>query len=720
MRNNWLSELVIAVVFILANCFFHWFDWASVVGGENTNIIGIDLSMAEFNIESVYRQARERRDIFVFEKKQLYPYTINIALSDPGVANLIIYYPLRLWFSPSQAVRLVMIANTLLASFLMYLFLRKVKVRREFSIILALIFAYGATAPFRHLGHYTYTAVYIFPLGAWALLKWDEAKDSLATIGWASFWGVYGAYVLMLNFYYFIALLIGGGLICIYSVWRNKFLVDWRKIGTTLPITGAVMITLLFPWISAVWQFTQIDSQAPVVGFAGAMELEGDLLGFLTPSKYHWWYQQVAKIFPWNDLVAQNSDHSIYLSIFVLFGITAVIINFKKLSSKIREAIAPYGMMVIAFGLLVLGPFLKVAGKIAVNLEGVSVVIPLPFLLLHYLPGMSGLRAPARFFPVLVFSVLVWLGIAATGWIKHQVNNRWKIWTVLFSLVILVEIYTIPTKNNTQIIPTELYKIIENDSAWGTVLEIPFVVRDGFEYLGEKDAIVFQNGSLTYSRPVLGGYFARLHPDLFAYYYELPFTGQILDLLKAKPTGLENIDIQDVQKELDFLDVRYIILRDNEVYTPAIKQILTKIPSELITTTQGYALYKVESVRSDFSQVKLGVPTDYLFTALGFGPREQGYRAIVQEKAKLFWKTSSDASVVSITASSVTPRTMKVYMGESRLGEIEIVPERKNYRLKIQPETEGIQIITFVIEGLKDQEAMNSQNGVKIYAVGTL
>ena len=722
MKNKLSQTLIILGIFLLTSVWFHWFDWASVIKNENKAVLGTDLSMAEFNIESVYQQIKQHKNLFIFEGRQVYPYTINIALNDPGVSNLVWYYPLRAWFSPSQAVGLIMIINTFLASCLMYLFLRKVRVKNELAILLALIFAYASTAPFRNLGHYTYTAVYIFPLGAWMLLKWGEAKNRVETIIWAGLGGLYGAFVLMLNFYYFIGIAIATGLTSIYYVFKNKPTLDWwKKVSVTLLASTVIMITLLTPWIKSVGQFIKIDSQVPAAGFAGATELSGDLLGVLIPTNNHWWYQELIKLLPpdtryfrfWQNLVDQNSNHSIYAGVFVILGIALLIVKRKKLAQ-------PYGWGATVFGLLLLGPFLKIASRIAIDLEGISVVFPLPFLLLHYLPGMASLRAPTRFFPLAMFFLVVVIGIGVTEWMKQLSSDKWKKWGVVLGCVILVEIYTIPLSSNTLTIPDDLYYTIGNDPLPGTILEIPFVVRDGFEYLGEKDAVSFQNGSLIYDKPVLGGYFARLHPDIFSYYQEQYFVGNVLRLLDEKRNNLTDLDVQRVSRELDFLNVRYIMLRQNESYTPIIQAILTKLPTKLISSVQDFSLYQINIKQDSYDVVKLGQPDDYLYIAQGLGPREDGYRAIVQKKAKLFWKTSTQTKSLSLTSSSEIKRRVKVYLGNILLGEIEVGPEKNTYKWEVGSIPTEIQILTLVVENVRRGESMNSRNGVKIYEYGTL
>lgn len=717
------------LVFIVVGLVFNWFELNKVFKNNDVVETGNDMSMAQFNIESVYQQIKNNRNPFVFDKQQLYPYTINISLSDPGVSNLGLYAPLRRWFTEAQAIPLIMIINTFFASCLMYFFLRRVKVKIGLSVLLAIVYAYTSIIPFKYLGHYTYTAVYLFPLGGLLFLKWSEAKHKLETIGWTSLIGLYGAYVILLNFYYFVGITIVGGIIALYQFISRQMTRDrWKQIGLSVPIVGIIMLALLRPWLLAVKQFAVMDSRTPTAGFAGATELSGDLIGIFLPTRNHFWYQGLSKLIPpdtqyvryWQGLVEQNSNHSIYPGLLVIIGILVLVLNRKKLAQKVRVRMAPFMWSGIVFCLLLLGPFLKIASRIAINLEGVSVVFPLPFLILHYLPGMASLRAPTRFFPLAMFFVVIILGIGLTELLKNHKKFGWKKWGVVLIILLMAEMYTVPTQTKTRALPSEQYKVMAQDQIHGTVLEIPFTVRDGFQYLGEKDAISFQNGSLDYQRPVLGGYFSRLHPDIFAYYHDLYFVGKILDLLDTKANYLNSLDIEQVEKELDFLDVRYILLRKNETYTTFIQTVLTKLSAKLISSGEDYVLYQREIGDNNFDKVKLGEKDDYLYVAQGMGPREDGYRAIVQQKAKLFWKTNIETDVLSLSAESTKARMVKIYLGEILLGEMEITPEKKVYQWELENKLDGMQILTLVVENLEPGESMDSQTGIKIYEYGSL
>jgi hypothetical protein len=102
------------------------------------------------------------------------------------------------------------------------------------------------------------------------------------------------------------------------------------------------------------------------------------------------------------------------------------------------------------------------------------------------------------------------------------------------------------------------------------------------------------NGHFYHGKPIIGGYFARVPMSIFNYYKKLPFIGYITRIidkgnyepLKESPkdvviTPLES-DIDAVKNEIDFLSIKYVLLKNNEKYSLPISQILTNTGFKLV------------------------------------------------------------------------------------------------------------------------------------------
>ncbi len=73
-------------------------------------------------------------------------------------------------------------------------------------------------------------------------------------------------------------------------------------------------------------------------------------------------------------------------------------------------------------GLLALGPLLEINGQSMFDLDGLQVTVPLPYILLHYLPFIKGFRAPNRFSIVLMQALAVLAGFG-TAWLLGKVSR---------------------------------------------------------------------------------------------------------------------------------------------------------------------------------------------------------------------------------------------------------------------------------------------------------
>jgi hypothetical protein len=266
--------------------------------------------------------------------------------------------------------------------------------------------------------------------------------------------------------------------------------------------------------------------------------------------------------------------------------------------------IKPHFIISFIFASFVLGPFLKIAYRWIIVLDGVNVFIPLPFLLLHYLPGLSSLRAPTRFMPLFIFIALI-----ATAYIINYLFVRIKkkqktIFIVILFLVFIFDQFSILPKPYYQYFPVKIYDYLKNSKKQGVVFEIPFTVRDGFQYIGFVHAIGPMNGYLIHKKPIIGGYFARIDQKVFDFYKNKKFINYVAknidkgnyNPLKEKPKEPIIFDylysLDTIDKELKSLNIKYIILKNNEKYSEKIINLITKVGFTRTLIDEEYNLYE--------------------------------------------------------------------------------------------------------------------------------
>ncbi len=88
-----------------------------------------------------------------------------------------------------------------------------------------------------------------------------------------------------------------------------------------------------------------------------------------------------------------------------------------------RRKVAIWIWTSVFFGLFTLGPLLQINGRYLFDMDGLATTVPLPFLLLHFLPVIKANRAPNR------NSVMLMLGLAVlAGYGAYWLLNRLAKW----------------------------------------------------------------------------------------------------------------------------------------------------------------------------------------------------------------------------------------------------------------------------------------------------
>lgn len=275
-----------------------------------------------------------------------------------------------------------------------------------------------------------------------------------------------------------------------------------------------------------------------------------------------------------------NWERFAYPGIIIFFTYFSII--FLKLKKKfpisLWKNIRLNFLVSLTFAVLMLGPFLKFFNRWTINLDGVMLIIPLPFLALHYIPILNMIRAPARFTPIFVFLAVLVSAYCFDFFIKKIDKKKQLIILIGFIIIFFVDqIYVIPTKLN-QNIPNNIYKSLKN-MPQGTVLEIPFTVRDGFNYIGFVHAIQPMAGQIIHNKPIIGGYLARVNDSVFDYYKNLKFIGylaKIIDKGNYNPVIEQPKEINfypypyplnTAKNEIKSLNIKYVVLKEDEKYS---------------------------------------------------------------------------------------------------------------------------------------------------------
>lgn len=586
MFNTKSKSFFVILLFILTSIIFNLFIYKEFFGNKITLSDNIP---TELTVETSYQNIMRFKNPFI-SNSMFYPFTVNISLNDPATALVIPFIFLRPFFTTHQSLILIVLVSFFLNSFFMYLLLRKLKINQSASALIGLVFGFTPFLSHRVIGHYTYIPIYFFPIAFIIVKKFFEENSNKNKLLLSMAFGLFFAFILLSNFYYFFMIVLGLLILIGYFIFqeRKKTLKTIFSSFRYLAISIVTFCFLLIPWFVFIYKLQMKKISTNVPGFGGAITLSADVLSFFTPSEYNPIYKKMFSFLSlripyftkYNDFFLNSWERFVYPGIIILglYFLIVLLKIFKKIPLILWNKIKGYFYVSLVFAILTLGPFLKIFNRWSINLDGVEVVFPLPFLLLRYVPGLSTLRAPSRFIPAFVFLACIVVAYLIDYLTKKIKGKKFVlIMIMLFFIFFVDQFYVIPTELN-QEIPINIYNTLKG-KPYATVLEIPFTVRDGFRYIGFVHAIQPMAGQLIHKKPIIGGYMARVPGEVFDYYKRLKLIGYLAKTidkgnympLKEKPSEINLFPypypINTAINEIKSLNIKYVILKNNEKYS---------------------------------------------------------------------------------------------------------------------------------------------------------
>lgn len=662
-----LPELLIPIVFLILNILFHYPIIAEIIHSDSSFLSINDGIVTEFLTETEYQNLIKWQNPFSSTNKLFYPFKTNFALNDTSFVNMLFIIFLHPLTSIHRATLMIVFTNFFLASIFMYFLLRRLKIDPVSAVLTSLIYTFSPYLSYRVLGHYTYTAHYFFPLMflsfIWCIGQktlWKKSVSALIV-------GILMAFFFFANPYYFIMLILA---LLFYGVWYFIFLKSllFRLIKTN--VFGIVFIVIAFllvllPWLLRVKQWWQFERAFDTPSLYRPIILSADVLNFVTPSEYNPLYAFVVESLdtlsgPFSKFAYfffYNWERFAYPGIVIILVYIFILLYNRRLPKKLWHTIKLPFFTSLFFFLLTLGPFLKVFNRWFITVdEGIKIYLPLPFLLMFYVPIFNIISVPTRFITAFVFFACLTTAFTFNHFLP-KIQKRLPLpffLSGLFLIFFIDQYYLIP-KNPQVKLPIKSYQYIKKDPRESVVLEIPFVIRDGLRYRGYVHALSSMRGVLIHQKPIIGGYLSRVSPAVFKYYDNLPFItylSSIIDkgnfvLYKQEPhepnvkpfTG--SIDLAKV--EFDFLDIKYVLLKEGEKYTMTVSDLLKKVGFSQKMKEGDYILWEryLSKSKQNFDQVNFGSMNDFLYAGENLGSRETDFRWAQGRSAKIFFKTNN-------------------------------------------------------------------------------
>lgn len=570
----------------------------------------------------------------------LYAYTL---------LHVLLALPLQLAFGLILAVNSTVLFSFVVAAFGMYLFLSyllrvslriwsekygeklgdlasNVFLQNLASFVGALAFAFTSNRfVYLSLGHYNIVASEWIPFYLLFLFKsLLEPKLTNALLA-----GLFAAFALYTETTDGVLIALVSSLILIFE-WRLLNRTAVVRIALLVLTSTALFAPLLIPTLHEI-----LASGYTLPGWGHSEKLLVDLAGFFTPTSLnpfnrHWETEL--------DLVRQGISRFSDVNTFFVGYLSAILaligaIRFSK-RNKLWVAVAAI------FAVLSLGPLLHINGTSDFELDGLTTTVPLPFLILHYIPLLKENRVPNR------YSILATIGLAvlltyALWWLASFAYQRTRtrfvslVPVVLCSLLavgLLAEHFSAPLPLTDATVP-DVYKQIGQEPGDFAILSVPLGWRNSFGQLGAEDTRTqyFQAVSQKF---ILTGQIQRNPPILFNYFQRAP----ILNSIIAEET-YNTLDDTSVARDrtlasefVYFFDLRYLVVNAaianrppySDTRLPTLQYLEQVLPlGDKIYDRDGTVAFRINQQPAPSTlQIDFGDDSARLYVADGWGNDE--------------------------------------------------------------------------------------------------
>ncbi|MBU1879954.1 MAG: glycosyltransferase family 39 protein, partial [Chloroflexi bacterium] len=346
-----------------------------------------------------------------------YPLGVNLALYTLGIFNDVVSLPLQSFLSIPTISNLIIILSFALSGYGTFLLARYLlrddssdpSLRGDGGMITLAAFIGGMVYAFAScrfvyasLGHYNVVSSEWLPFYVLFLIKTlrrGRWRDALLA-------GVFALLCLLCEntFGVFLALLT---LAVLLFEWRRLNVRKVVQLGAGALVAFVGYLPLLVPILSEMTRAQGYNLK----GWGGAEWLAADALGLFVPTALHPFWGGTAQVM---DLQFKDT-HTVFLGyVLPLLALVGAIVYRRRLKLWITVAVASV--------LLALGPLLTVGGQQVFDLDGLEVTVPLPFILLHYIPIVNANRTPNRFSLTLMMALGVLVAFAVF-WLVKRISS---------------------------------------------------------------------------------------------------------------------------------------------------------------------------------------------------------------------------------------------------------------------------------------------------------
>ncbi|MCL7454621.1 MAG: hypothetical protein M8467_16400 [Anaerolineae bacterium] len=285
--------------------------------------------------------------------------------------------------------------------------------------------------------------------------------------------------------------------------------------------------------------------------------------------------------------------------------------------------------------------------------------MPLPFILLHYIPIVKANRVPNRFSVVLMLALAV---LAAFGayWLLKKLRRSQVLavgGSVLLAGLIVFEHWSVPLPLTDARIPAVYEQVVAEPGDFA-ILQLPLGWRNSFGVQGSESTQT-QYYQTYHQKRLLSGNISRNPPFKFDYFARIPILESLIAIQAYDQVDVER-RAQDREMAGDFVsfyDIRYVVVAPGVPGRPpyvdtrddAVAYVEEVLPVDKIYDQEGWLLYRVNrpALRESL-EVDMGTTEPRTLMAQGEGwaeaeaiqginanwAQEQGARIFVPARAE--------------------------------------------------------------------------------------
>lgn len=697
------------------------------------------------------------RSIF-FSPTIFYPLGMELILYSYNLMSAILALPLGLAFNWPLAANVTLLFGIVLSgygAYLLALWLLATGARAEkplpwlaqatpgmlqgAALLAGLIYAFASNrGVYLALGHYNIQSWHYLPFFVLAMLR------LLRRPNWrnAVLAGLFVALNLLVDMQYGVFMVFLAACLLFTQPWR-RFLwarpLPWRRWLFLLGM-GVVAALLILPYFVETVK-AMLNADFLLKGWGDALKLSADLVGWFTPTALHPlagvdWVQRLRTVqegtAPFRDV---NTVFLGYLTLaLALLGGVAL--------WRYRRG---WSLTALLAALFTLGPLLQVRGRILFDFDGLQSSVPMPFLLLHYLPFVKGNRTANRWSIPLMLALAVlaaWGALILLSWLRSHLSGRSRRWLMttvsgILALGILVEHAFFPLPLTDARIPPAVQDLAALPE--GSVLQIPMGWRNSFGVLGAERTQA-QYYMTAHHKPILSGNTSRNPQIKFDYFRRLPLVQAITRTEFGDEVAPETLAAAQAQVDdlVRLWGVRYLMLLPPvpgrlpyaDTWQASQQLALNLIPhsAQPILDDGTVRIYGVEPAAPLPLSLDFGAMNTEAWRGDGWGGDEpdvggaSGVWAIKRQAQVLFRSEDTTPRQLTLRAMpfvwpEAPTQTLSVFLNNDRIFRTEMAPNWQEYTLTLQPQA-GMNHLLFAFSRVDSPrvvlpQALIGQTGVQ-------